>query len=36
MSAKRRVRDLADEKLAEDRKPVSDARGVGLWVVPGG
>jgi hypothetical protein len=35
-SAKRRVRDLADEKLAKDRKPVSDAKGVDLWVVPGG
>lgn len=35
-SAKRRVRDLADEKLAEERKPVSDAKGVDLWVVPGG
>jgi hypothetical protein len=34
-SAKRRVRDLA-EKLAENQKPVSDARGVDLWVVPGG
>jgi len=35
-SAKRRVRDLADEKPAEDQKPASDANGVDLWVVRGG
>ena len=35
-SAKRRVRDLADEKPVDTRKPVSDANGVDLWVVRGG
>lgn len=35
-SAKRRVRDLADEKPAEQRKPVSDPNGVDHWVVRGG
>jgi len=35
-SAKRRVRDLVDEKPAEDRKPASVENGVDLWVVRGG
>lgn len=35
-SAKRRVRDLAEESHVEARKPVSDANGVDLRVVRGG
>ena len=35
-SAKRRVRDLVDEKPAEQREPVTGAKGVDLWVVRSG